>query len=195
MDTSIAPTKNRGYLILVGVLSVAVPILVAVLLFMPQTGKLGDFDVSFLPHLNAVLNSATFICLIAGFYFIKRKKREEHRVAMLSAFFLSSIFLVSYVIYHYQAAHTLFGDLDHNHVLSDVEKAAAGVSRDIYLILLATHILLAIIVVPFVLLSIYFGITNQIVNHRKVSKFTFPIWTYVALSGVIVYLLISPYYQ
>ncbi len=194
MSDLISAQKDKNYLVLVGIVSVLIPLVVAFLLFMPQTGKLGDFDVAFLPHLNAVLNSATFICLVTGFICIKKGYKEEHKVAMLSAFVLSSIFLVSYVIYHFQAAHTLYGDVNHDGLVDETEKAAVGIMRTVYFVILISHIFLAAIVVPFVLLSIYFGITEQYTKHKKISKFTFPIWTYVALTGVIVYWMISPFY-
>ena len=172
--------KNNLYLVIIGILSVAVPVLVAVLLFIPQTGKLGDLDVSFLPHLNAVLNSATAISLIAGYIFIKKGKRQYHTTAMITAFVLSSLFLISYVIYHYQAPATKFG--------------GEGIIRGVYFIILITHIILAAVIVPFVLLSIYFATTKQFTKHRKIVKWTFPMWVYVAITGVVVYLMISPYY-
>jgi putative membrane protein len=172
--------SDRFYLITIGVLSVAIPIVVAVLLFLPQTGKLGDFDVSFLPHFNAVLNSATAICLFIGFFYIKMKNESAHRTMMMSAFALSSIFLVSYVLYHFQAAPTRFG--------------GEGFVRVLYYFFLITHIILAAVVVPFVLLAFYFALSKQITKHKKVVKYTFPIWLYVAVTGVIVYLMISPYY-
>jgi putative membrane protein len=188
-------TNNFTYLVIIGVLSIAIPVVVALLFYLPQTGKLGDLDVSILPHFNAVLNSSTAIALIVGYYFIKQGKRKEHIASMVSAFTLSSLFLISYVIYHYQGTHTLFGDLNSDGILSDIEKESIGGIRTIYLVVLLTHILLAAIIVPFVLLSVYFGITKQYASHRKVSKWTFPLWLYVAISGVIVYLLISPYYH
>jgi putative membrane protein len=188
-------TNNFTYLVIIGVLSIAIPVVVALLFYLPQTGKLGDLDVSILPHFNAVLNSSSAIALIVGYYFIKKGKRKEHIASMVSAFTLSSLFLISYVIYHYQGTHTLFGDLNSDGILSDIEKESIGGIRTIYLVVLLTHILLAAIIVPFVLLSVYFGITKQYASHRKVSKWTFPLWLYVAISGVIVYLLISPYYH
>lgn len=198
MNTQINPViekKDNLYLIIIGILSVAVPVLVAVLFYLPQTGKLGDLDVSFLPHLNAVLNSCTAIALIAGFYFIKFKKDARlHRTAMMVAFCLSSLFLISYVIYHYQGPQTKYGDIDNNLVLDAAELAAVGIWRTIYYLILVPHIILAAVVVPFVLFAIYFGISNQYAKHVKVVKWTFPIWLYVAISGVIVYLMISPYY-
>lgn len=167
----------RGIIV---ILSVLVPVLVAILLFIPQTGKLGDINVSFLPHLNGVLNTATALALLVGYYFIKKNNREYHRMAMLSAFSISSIFLISYVVYHFQSAPTKFG--------------GEGLVKGIYYFLLLTHIALAAIVVPFVLFSLYFALTNQITKHKKIVKFTFPIWLYVSVTGVIVYLMISPYY-
>lgn len=195
MTNNLAPANDKKILWIIGVLSVAIPIVVAVLLFMPQTGNLGDLDVSFLPHLNAVLNSATAIALALGYYKVKTDKLAQHRMLMLSAFALSSIFLVSYVVYHFQAPSTRFGDLDHNGVLSESELLSAGYVRYIYFALLLAHIILAAVIVPFVLLSIYFGLTKQFARHKKVSTYTFPLWLFVAISGVIVYLMISPYYS
>lgn len=172
--------NDRIYLTIIGIVSILIPVVVALLLFIPQTGNLGDLDVSFLPHLNAVLNSATSIALIAGFYFIKTENIALHRTAMLTAFGLSSIFLVSYVIYHFQGTHTTYPD---------------SPLKAVYLTILITHIILATVVVPFVLISIYFAITNQISRHKRIVKYTFPIWLYVAVTGVIVYLMISPYYS
>jgi putative membrane protein len=179
-STKIADKNNNLYLVLISILSVAIPIVVAVLMFIPQTGKLGDLDVSFLPHLNAVLNSATALALITGFIFIKQGKRRYHSASMATAFVLSSLFLISYVIYHYQAPSTRF--------------LGEGLIRGVYFTILITHIILAAIVVPFVLLSIYFAVSNQLSKHRKIVKWTFPIWLYVAVTGVIVYAMISPYY-
>ncbi|WP_028980936.1 DUF420 domain-containing protein [Sporocytophaga myxococcoides] len=198
MNTQINPViekKDNLYLIIIGILSVAVPVLVSVLFYLPQTGKLGDLDVSFLPHLNAVLNTCTTIALLSGFYFIKFKKDARlHRMAMMVAFCLSSLFLISYVIYHYQGPHTIYGDINHDGVLDIAEKSAVGIWRTIYILILVPHIILAAVVVPFVLFAIYFGISNQFSKHVKVVKWTFPIWLYVAVTGVIVYLMISPYY-
>lgn len=188
-------SKDRTFMNIIGVLSVAIPIVVAFLIFIPQTGKLGDFDVTFLPHLNAVLNSATAICLAVGYYFTKTGKYNAHRTMMLSAFALSSLFLVCYVLYHFQAPSTKYGDMDGDGLLSAFELETVGGMRFFYLGLLLIHILAAAIIVPLVLRSIYFGLTKQNARHKKISAFTFPIWMFVAVSGVIVYLLISPFYQ
>lgn len=188
------PKQNKTAMIIIGILGVAIPVVVAVLLFLPQTGKLGDFDVSFLPHLNGVLNSATALALVTGLYFIRNKHVLGHRTSMLTAFGLSSLFLVSYVLYHFQAPSTLYGDLNGDHTLDAFEKEAAGSVRYVYYFFLATHIVLATVIVPFVLTSIYYGITNQVARHKKISKYTFPMWLYVAITGVLVYLMIKPFY-
>jgi putative membrane protein len=183
MNIQISEVKVKNdslFLVVIGILSIVIPIVVAMLFYIPQTGGLGDLNVSFLPHMNAMLNSATAISLIMGFIFIKNKQQRYHITAMLTAFGLSSIFLISYVIYHYQGTHTLF--------------PGTGLIKVVYLSILLTHILLAIIVVPFVLLAIYFGATKQYIRHKKIARYTFPIWLYVAISGVLVYLMISPYY-
>lgn len=185
---------DRLFTRIIGVVSVVVPVLVAVLIFFPQTGKLGDFNVSFLPHLIAVINSATVICLIGAFVAIKSKSVAWHRTFMTSAFFLSAIFLVAYVVYHFQGGHTLFGDQNHDGILTDAEVQVVGSLRMIYLVLLLSHILLSIIIVPLVLFSFYFAWSKQIRRHKKLVKWSYPIWFYVATTGVVVYFMIRPYY-
>ena len=186
--------NDRPMLMLIGVLSAAIPLVVAFLLFMPQTGKLGDFDVRILPHVNGVLNSATAFALIAGFFSVKNKNINLHRAFMLLAFTLSSVFLVSYVLYHFQSEQLFFGDTNNDKILNDVEKLAVSGTRPIYLFVLLTHIVLSVAVVPLVLLSLYFAFTGQIERHKKTVKWTFPVWLYVAVSGVTVYLMMTPYY-
>ena len=172
--------NNKLYLTIIGVLSVVIPIVVAFLIYKPIDTKIEGLNVYFLPHLNAVLNSGTFICLILAFLFIKQKQESMHRTFMMAAFVLSTIFLVSYVLYHNNAEHTPFG--------------GEGFIKTVYFFLLITHIVLAAIVVPLALLAFYFAWTRQIPKHKRIVKWTFPVWTYVALSGVIVYFMISPYY-
>lgn len=182
-------------MIIIGVLSVVVPLLVAFLLFTPQKLDIGKDWVAFLPHLNGVVNTATSISLLMGFVFIKRQQITYHKVAMLISFFLGIIFLVSYVIYHSAADSTLYGDANGDKVLDASEAMQIGVWRIIYLVILISHIILAAIVVPFVLLALFFALSNKIERHKKVVRYTFPIWLYVSITGVIVYLLISPYYS
>ena len=195
METNSLAKNNNIYLWIIGILSLLIPVLVAVLFYMPRVGGvIGNFDASFLPHLNAVLNTATSICLILGFVFIRSNKQRYHITAMITAFALSSLFLISYVAYHSQGLETKFGDVDHNNLVDAAEKAKVGAIRFFYYFILLTHIALATIVVPFVLLAIYFGVSKQNQKHKRIVKWTFPIWLYVAITGVLVYLMISPYY-
>lgn len=161
-------------------ISIAIPLAVAVLLFMPaKITVLGDW-VYFLPHLNAVINSAASVALIVGLIFIKKKKYNYHGATMTVAFVLGAIFLVSYVIYHGAAESTSFG--------------GEGFIRTAYYFLLITHIIFAAIALFPILFAYYYGYTDQREKHRKVVKFAYPIWLYVSVTGVIVYLMISPYY-
>ena len=194
MDQTVLQKNDKKYLWIIGVLSVVIPLVVALLLAIPQTGKLGDLDVSFLPTLNAILNTGTTLCLLGGFFAIKRKNEGLHRSFMIAAVLLSILFLVSYVLYHFQGAQTIYGDVDHDGILSATELKAVGTLRPIYLVILLTHIILAIVVVPLVLLAIYFAFSGQRERHKKIVKFAFPVWTYVAVTGVVVYLMISPFY-
>ena len=169
--------KVKGWII--GI-SVAIPLAVAVLLFMPaKITVLGDW-VYFLPHLNAVINTAASLALIMGLYFVKNKQYSYHGATMTVAFVLGAIFLVSYVIYHGAAESTSFG--------------GEGWIRSVYYFLLVTHIVFAAVALFPILFAYYYGYTDQRVKHRKVVKFAYPIWLYVSITGVIVYLMISPYY-
>ncbi len=187
--------KENNYLILIWILSVAIPVVVAILLFMPSKVDVKSGWVSVLPHLNALLNSTTAIALVIGFIFIKKKQVAYHKLCMLIAFSLGTLFLISYVIYHASAPSTVFGDINGNGILEEVELLQLGSMRTIYLVILLSHILLAIVVVPFVLIALFHALSNRFDRHKKIVKYTLPIWLFVSISGVVVYLLISPYYQ
>ena len=171
--------NDKIYKNLIISISIIVPIVVALLLFMPSKIVLfGDWT-SKLPHFNAIINTSTSIFLLFSFYFIKIKKDVKlHQSLNTISFIFGSIFLVSYIIYHSSVESTSY----------------QGNFGYIYYPTLISHILLSIVVVPFVLFAFYFALTNQINKHKKVVKYTFPIWLYVSVSGVIVYLMISPYY-
>jgi len=173
-------------------ISIAIPVVVTVLFYVPAV-KL-NFDTSILPGFHALLNSGVAIFLLAGFIAIRNRNRNVHRVCMLSAFSLSALFLVSYVLYHLSADSTLFGDADHNGVVSDAEKIAAGTMRYVYYFVLLTHILLAAAVMPFILITLSRALTARFDKHRRIARITWPIWLYVAVTGVIVYFMIAPYY-
>ncbi|MES2277847.1 MAG: DUF420 domain-containing protein [Bacteroidota bacterium] len=149
----------------------------------------------FLPKLNAILNGSCSVILVASLFFISRKQITIHKRLNILAFCLSSLFLVSYILFHYLAPETKFGDLNGDGVADATEKAAIGGVRTIYFVILISHIILAAGVLPLILLSFYRGLQMQVEKHRKLVRWTFPIWLYVTITGVIVYLMISPYYR
>ena len=137
--------------------------------------------VFFLPKLNAIINATCTVLLLTTYYFIRRKKISIHKRINITTFFLSSLFLISYVTYHYFADETKF--------------PADNPLRPVYLFILTSHIILAALVLPLVLISFYRGLNMQVPQHKKIVRWTFPIWLYVTISGVVVYLMISPYYR
>jgi putative membrane protein len=187
--------QQRGLTRLIIGISIVVPLLVALLLFLPFKLTVPVVIVSALPTLNAVINSATSLLLIGALVAIKRKNIALHKTLMLSAFGLGAIFLVSYVLYHSSAPSTVFGDLNHDGILDEQEAQLVDGSRGIYLFVLLSHILLAIVVLPFVLFALFNALADKIDRHKKIVKFAFPIWLYVSITGVVVYLMISPYYN
>jgi len=136
--------------------------------------------VQFLPKLNAMINGTCAVLLMVSFYFIIKKNVRVHKILNITALVLSSCFLISYLIFHSAGVETKFG--------------GTGSIRYVYYFILITHIILAAIVLPLVLMSFYRGMKMQVEKHRKLVRWTFPIWLYVTISGVLVYLMISPYY-
>lgn len=191
---SVEAINERKWLGGIGALSVVIVAAVAFLIYNAQSVSVYNPKIYTLPKLNAFLNSSVFVLLLAGFYFIKNGNIRFHRACMLAAFIFSSVFLVSYVIYHYSAPETRYGDINHDGILQDAEKAAAGSIRYIYYILLASHIILATIIVPLALVTLFRIFNLQTEKHKKIARITLPIWLYVSITGVIVYLMISPFY-
>lgn len=148
-----------------------------------------------LPALNAFINGTCAVLLVFSFMAIRKGNIPRHRRLNLTAFVLSTIFLISYVTAHYFIPDTIYGDVNHDGIMSEAEKAAVSGIKPLYLFILLSHILLAVIVLPLVLLSFYYGLTDQRIKHRKITRFSFPIWLYVTISGVVVYLMVSPYYN
>ena len=158
--------------LLSGVLSLAV----AFLILGPRPeGIEGAIDVSSLPLVNALLNLATTILLIIGYVLIRLKKREMHRRVMLPAFFSSALFLVSYVIYHW---------------FKSGPKAYTGDWVSVYYPVLISHIILAAAILPLAMITLYRGWVVQIQQHKKIAKITYPIWMYVSITGIIIYLML-----
>ena len=151
-------------------------------------------DLGFLPPFHATLNALTAVVLLIAFYYIKQKKVQQHRNAIYVAIVLSVLFLLSYVAYHFTTPETLFGDINHDGVLDELEKAAVAGIRPFYLVLLLSHIALAAGIFPFILFTFIRAYTNQIERHRKMARWVFPLWLYVAITGPICYFMLSPYY-
>ncbi|MBS1758699.1 MAG: DUF420 domain-containing protein [Bacteroidetes bacterium] len=152
------------------------------------------FDVHIFALLNAIINSVVAFLLMAALFAVKSKQYKWHRNLMLAAIVLSVLFLISYLCHHLFSAETKFGDINHDGLLSDDEKATVGINRIIYYILLGTHIPLAGLILPFVLFTAYRALIGEYAQHKKLARITWPIWFYVAVSGVIVYWMIKPYY-
>ena len=152
------------------------------------------FNVHVFAKINAVINSIVAILLIAGLVAVRQKNYTLHKKIMLSAIVLSVLFLLSYICHHLLAGDTKFGDINHDGILSGEEKSAAGTLRIIYYILLITHIPLAAIILPFILFTAYRSLIGEYEKHKKLARITWPAWLYVAVTGVIVYIMISPYY-
>jgi putative membrane protein len=151
--------------------------------------------VIYLPKLNALLNGTCSVLLLVSLYFIKQRKITTHKRINIVAFCLSSLFLVSYILFHYFAPETRYGDLNGDGQLSAAEVAASGSMRYFYYVLLISHIILAAGVLPLILLSFYRGLQMQVEKHKKLVRWAYPIWLYVTVTGVVVYLMISPYYH
>ncbi|WP_377889792.1 DUF420 domain-containing protein [Alkalihalobacillus sp. R86527] len=172
--------KQRNYTPWIVGLSIAVNVLVVILFLLPEyNGEIG-FDITILPLLNAILNSFTFVFLAAALIFILQKNVKVHRRFIFAAFATTALFLLSYVTYHGLSESTSFG--------------GEGIIRPIYFFILITHIVLAAAIVPLALITVTRGLNMQVEKHRKIARWTMPIWLYVSLTGVIVYLMISPYY-
>jgi putative membrane protein len=158
-----------------------------------------DVVLPFNPHIfatiNAIINSLVAILLIAGLITVKSKNYLFHKRIMLAAIMLSVLFLVSYICHHLMAGETKYGDINHDGVLGFDEKMMAGGTRIVYYILLGLHIPLAAIILPFILFSAYRALSGEYEKHKKLVRITWPVWFFVAVSGVLVYWMISPFYE
>jgi putative membrane protein len=161
-------------------LSVIVPIVVVVLMNLPTRYDLLGLEVGSFPFFHALINGMTAILLLLGYTFIKQDRKIAHRNVMITAFGLSTLFLVSYVISKISNEPVPYG--------------GEGALRYIYFFILITHIALSAIIIPLVLFTMYRGLTGEYTKHKKIARWTFPIWLYVAITGVLVYLFMLPYY-
>ncbi len=173
--------KDKVFVPIIVVLSVLVPLAVAALILFPDVFKVDmGIDRATLPAFHAILNGSTAVLLILGLWFIRSKNIVAHRTAMLTAFGFSAIFLVSYVISKLNADPIPYG--------------GEGWLKGLYFFVLITHIILSVPVLPLAMFAIYRGLTGDNKKHRKIVRWTFPIWLYVAITGVLVYLFMAPYY-
>jgi putative membrane protein len=174
------PVKQRNYKPAIIGLSMGINVLITILFFIPGNQRFDHLDLTFLPMLNGIFNSFTFVFLCMALWAILKKDIKLHRAFIFAAFITTALFLVTYVAYHYLAESTAFG--------------GEGAIRLIYFFILITHIILAIVIVPLALVTVSRGLNMQVKRHRRIARWTMPIWLYVSLTGVIVYIMISPYY-
>ncbi len=161
-------------------LTLAINGLIAAVFFLDAGGSSTGFDVHVLPRVNAVLNTLTTVFLISALVAIKQKNIRVHRRFIYAAFASTGLFLVTYLTYHSLSESTRYG--------------GEGALRGIYYFILITHIVLAAVIVPLALVTFFRGINNRVAEHRAIAKWTMPLWLYVSVTGVVVYLMISPYY-
>jgi len=175
--------------------SIVIPVVVAIL-FSVKLKNLGVEvePLSFLPPIYATINGLTAIVLVVAVMAIRRGNRKLHEKLMTLAIGLSVTFLVMYVSYHMTTENTRYGDLNHDGQMSVEEIAQAGKMRLVYFFILITHIALSVAIIPMVLFTYVRALAERFDKHRKLGKITYPIWLYVAVTGVVVYFMISPYY-
>ena len=195
MSKSDKKTLEERFNFSIIVVSIIIPLAVAGLFMV----KLKDFGIdveplSFLPPIYATINGITALFLVMGVMAIKSKNQLIHQRFMTSAIACSVAFLVMYVAYHMTADSTVYGDIDGNGTLDSTENGNIGLTRYLYLFILISHILLSIIIIPLVLITYVRALAKRFDKHKKIAKITFPLWLYVAITGVLVYIMISPYY-
>jgi uncharacterized membrane protein YozB (DUF420 family) len=141
---------------------------------------MSDETIRFLPTLNAILNATSGILILMGFFFIRRKRIQAHRACMIAAVCTSILFLISYLVYHYHHGGTRF--------------PGTGLARTLYFIILISHTILAVVIVPFVIITLRRALKGQFARHIKIARWTFPMWVYVSVTGVIVYFMLYHLY-
>lgn len=179
MKTTLKKSDRTAVPIIIG-LSIAVPVIVLALMLLPERYNIFDVEGITFPLFHAILNFTTAILLIIGYFFMTIQNYIMHRNTMIAAFGLSVVFLLSYVLSKISNEPVPYG--------------GEGVLRFIYFFILISHILLSAIIVPLVLFTMYRGLSGQYDKHASIARWTFPIWLYVAITGVLVFLFMMPYY-
>ncbi len=188
--------SEKGVKLTIYITTIAVCALVVILnqKWIPHPDTFPSFIYK-LPMVNAFLNGTCTILLLASLWAIKNKNIQLHKKLNLTAFIFSTVFLLCYVTAHYFIPDTKYGDVDHDGIMSAAESAAVSGIKPVYVIILLTHIFFAVAVLPMTLMSFYYGLTDQREKHKKLTRFSYPIWLYVTVTGVVVYLMVSPFYN
>jgi putative membrane protein len=190
MENSVNTTLEKKLKPLIIGLSIFIPLAVAMLFQIEIKGV----DFSFFPPIYSSINAIVAVLLVLAVIQIKKGNREKHRFFIRLAILGSILFLIGYILYHGSSGEVKYGDINNNGELSDSERNLLGADAYIYYFMLITHIILSIAIIPMVLLTYLKGWTNNLASHRKLAKYTFPLWLYVAITGPVIYLMISPYY-
>ena len=170
--------KDKNALMIISFASLLVVLFLAWLIYFKEAADRGALEwVSYLPAFNAIINAICTVCLLRGFFLIKKGRKKEHRNMMLTALGLSALFLVSYIVYH--------------HFQGDTKFINPGNIRYVYFFILITHIMASIVVVPMIMTTVYFAFTGNFAKHPKVARITFPIWLYVSTTGVLIFLMLK----
>lgn len=172
--------REKNYSKAIWVLSLAINILIGAAYFIPTIALPSNYNFDYIPFLNAILNGFTFLSLSLALISIKMRKISLHRIFIFASLIFTSIFLGSYLLYHFTTESTSFG--------------GSGLIKILYLTILLSHILLAVLIVPLALIAIARGLNNQVEKHKKIARWVMPIWLYVSFTGVLIYIMISPYY-
>lgn len=172
--------KEKNLSIPIAIISVAIPALIVCIFIAPRANVELGFNIKILPLAEAVLNATTFVLLLGSFYFIRHGKRQAHKVCNLTAVGLSVLFLITYLVYHALSEQAHYG--------------GRGFIRGVYFFLLITHIILSAVIVPLVLITLVRALKGNFPRHKKIARITWPLWLYVTFSGVVVYLMMAPYY-
>ncbi len=173
-------SQKKNYTKVIWTLSIGINLLIALAYFIPTFTIPQGYDFSYIPKLNATLNGLTFLSLVGALIAIKNKNIDLHKKFIFAGLSFTGIFLGSYLLYHFTTPSTAFG--------------GTGIIKFIYLFILITHIILAAIIVPLALVSIARGLNMNVPKHKKIARWVMPIWLYVSFTGVVIYLMISPYY-
>ena len=191
--------QNKQIKILITIVGLIVVLVVGYLLSpannFKSTASSSSFDYRIFSHINAFINTLSVFILLIALLSIKRGYVKLHRYLMTTVLIFGIIFLINYIIYHLNVGHVAYGDLDQDGLISRAERESIGiVSKIIYFTVLISHIIGSTFIIPLVLYAFYLGYTRQVRLHKKLVRWVYPLWLYILVTGVIAYLMISPFY-